>query len=323
MKRIPPSISLFALLALAVLFAPAPAQAQETFRILVVVNGVPVTNVDFEERLATALLAINAQLQAQGRSPLTLDQLKKEKEVTDRILEQYIEEILLQQEIERYELEVSKEELDARVEAIRQERGLTLEQMSDILAEGGETLEDFREQLRSDLLKHNLIRGKVGKKIVVTETEVLDRYKKEASIQSGVLVRLSYILLPADHPAGDVLAEITDGDKTFAEAADEYSIGPGVGEGGDLGWLDMGDLAPDWRDAVADLEPGGVSEPFAVNDQTALIMLADRKQGDVVLDENLKNQIYEELREEKFQSVLDEYMATIRTQALIQYKNPY
>lgn len=323
MIRIVPTLFLSALLALVALWAPCPAQGQETFRILVVVNGTPVTNLDLEERLDDYLVGINAQLAQQGRDSITLQQLKKEKKVTDRILEQFIDEILLQKEIERHEISVSEEELDARIQALCDERGLTMEQMEEKLAETGETLKGFREQLHKDLLKHLLIRGKVGKKIVVTDSEVMEEYRKQASIQSGVLVHLGYILLPPEVSVDDVLGEIDNGDKTFAEAADEYSVGPGMGEGGDLGWLDMGDLAGDWRDAVADLEPGGISEPFDVSGQTALIMLVERKQGEPVVDDNLKEQIYEQIREEKFQEILDEYLATIRTQALVQYKSTY
>ena len=323
MKRNPSTAIVLLLLALTLPLFPAQASAVETFKILVVVNGMPITNVDFEEKLQQALVPINQQLEQQGRSPMSLQQLKSHKELTDRILEQYIEDLLLKKEIERLDVTVDEKELDERIDAIRQQRNLTLDQVKDLLAEEGKTLDEFREELRQDLLKHKLIRGRVGKKIVVTESEVMDEYKKRASIQSGVLVHLGYILLPQEKSAADVLKEITDGDKTFAEAADEYSVGPGVGEGGDLGWLDVGDLAADWSEHVADLEPGEISEPFDVGGQQALILLVERKQGEVVVDENLKEQIYEELREEQFQSVLDEYMETIRTQALIQYKNPY
>ncbi len=311
------------LLVLAVLAVPRPAQSDDSFKILVVVNGKPITNVDFEEKLEIALISINSQLKKQGRDPLTMSDLRKQKEITDRILDQYIEEILLQQEIDRYELTVSEEELDARIAAIQQSRGISEEEMREVLAKTDETLEGFREQLRTDLLKHQLIRGKVGKKIVVTETEVMDEYKKRASLESGVLVHLALILLPPDQPADKVLEEIKDGDKTFAEAADAYSVGAGVGEGGDLGWLDMGDMAEDWREAVVDLEDGEISEPFDANGQQAMIMLVERKQGEATMDETLKDQIFEEIREQKFQETLDEYLDTIRTQALIQYKNSY
>lgn len=323
MKRNSSSAIVLLLLALTVLLFPAMSQAEDTYKILVVVNGMPITNMDFEEKLNEALIPINQQLQQQGRSPMSLQQLKGQKELTDRILDQYIEEILLRKEIERLGVTVEEKELDERIDAIRQQNNLSLDQMKDLLSEEGKTLDQFREELRKDLLKHKLIRGKVGKKIVVTETEVMEEYKKRASVQSGVLVHLAYILLPPDKQASDVLAEIKDGDKTFAEAADAYSVGPGVGEGGDLGWLDMGDLAADWSEHLSGLESGEISEPFDVGGQQALIELIERKQGDVVVDEDLKNQIYEELREKQFQAVLDEYMQTIRTQALIQYKNPY
>jgi len=125
--------------------------------------------------------------------------------------------------------------------------------------------------------------------------------------------------------AAELRERIVEEDVTFAEAADEYSIGPGVGEGGDLGWLAVAELAADWQEAVVDLEEGGVSPVFAMDGQPALILLKERKEGEseLQMDKTLRDQIYEELREEKFQAVLEEYIDTVRTQALIQYKSEY
>ena len=301
-----------------------PAQAQDVFRILVVVNGQAVTNIDFEQRLKEMLVSINMQMEEQGRPPLTMDQLKSQKEITDRIMEQFIEELLLKQEIKRFGISVPEKELDARIAAIQEREGMTEEDMAEALKKEGRTIGEFREQLRNDLMKHQLIRGAVSKNIVVTENEIMEEYAKRAgALQSGQLVRISYILLPHDFDVDGLRESIQDGDLTFAEAADQNSIGPGVGEGGDLGFLDVSELAPAWKEILTGMEPGDISEPFDVDGQPALIMLVDKTKAEVQVDETVKDQIYEELREKKFQSTLDDYMEKLHERALIQYPSGF
>lgn len=322
MTRIATRLVVFLLLAA---FWVLPAQAaEEVFRILVVVNGKPVTNVDFDQRLREMLVSINMQMEEQGRPLLTLEDLRAEKQITDRVMEQFIEEILLKQEIQRFKLSVSEQELDQRIGAIQKREGMTSDEMEAVLQKEGRTMADFREQLRSDLLKHRLIQGAVSKNIVVTDAEILEEYAKQAgALQSGQLVRISYILLGPENDAEEILEAISQGDMTFAEAADQYSIGPGVGEGGDLGYLDVSELAPAWKDILSGMGKGDISEPFEVNGQQALILLADKEEAEVSIDEQKKEQIYEELRERKFQESLDEYIEKLKERSLIQYLSSY
>lgn len=314
-------IALRVLLLLLVLGAAAPALAEDLFRIVAVVNGTPITSYDLHDRLSKMLSQVNIQMEAQGKPPISMEMLMTEQGIQDKILNQVIDDLLLKQEIDRVHLEISEQELDERISGIKGEEGLTEEAYQARLKSSGYTDATFRDEMRSDILKHRLIINAVGKKIVITDTEVNEELAKRGLGGSGRMVQLGYILLPPGQDAKDLRGRITSGKITFAEAADTLSVGPGVGQGGDLGYLAVTDLAPDWQKAIKDLDKGEVSEPFQVNDQWAIIQITDEKVSEVQVDEATRTGVYNELREAKFQNTLKDYLDRLKENALIEHKN--
>jgi parvulin-like peptidyl-prolyl isomerase len=88
-------------------------------------------------------------------------------------------------------------------------------------------------------------------------------------------------------PLADRQTELTEAlaapDADFAAIAAEMSDGAEAADGGDLGWRLVASLPSEASEAIAALEPGGVTQPIAVADGTAdgyhvykLIERADR-----------------------------------------------
>lgn len=71
----------------------------------------------------------------------------------------------------------------------------------------------------------------------------------------------SHILLESEEDAQAVEAEL-EGGADFAEVAREKSTGPSAPNGGSLGWFGPGMMVPEFEQAIGDLEPGEVSQPF-------------------------------------------------------------
>ncbi|MGE4552498.1 MAG: SurA N-terminal domain-containing protein [Desulfovibrionaceae bacterium] len=313
-------IALRVVLLLLVLGAAAPALAEDVFRIVAVVNTTPITDYDLRDRLEKMLSQLNIQLESQGKPTITMDTLLSETGIQDKILDQLIDDLLLKQEIDRLHLDLSDKELDERIADIKSSEGLSEQGYQERLKSSGYTDKTFREDMRWDLLKHRLIINAVGKKIVVTDSEVQDEIAKRGLGGSGRMVRLSYILLPQGQDPKELRGRIDSGKLTFAEAADTLSVGPGVGQGGDLGFLAVADLAPDWQKAIQDLDQGKVSEPFQVNDQWALIEITEEKTSEVTVDEATRTGVFNDLREAKFQKTLKDYLDRLKENALIERK---
>ncbi len=85
------------------------------------------------------------------------------------------------------------------------------------------------------------------------------------------MVELAIILLPSDVAAKEVKKRIEDGEYTFAEAVEKYSVGPGKDKGGSIGEVDWSDLADDWRASIEGVPAGGVGLPIIVQEKEALL----------------------------------------------------
>jgi peptidyl-prolyl cis-trans isomerase SurA len=127
----------------------------------------------------------------------------------------------------------------------------------------------FRRDVENQLLKQRLIQKKLSE-VNVSNGEVREFYNqfKDSLPTQPAAIKLSHVLLTVDVTPTTVdgvrdrltviLAEIQGG-LDFAEAARQHSEDPTAPSGGDLGWLNKGDLVGPFEDAAFQLTPGQVS----------------------------------------------------------------
>lgn len=91
------------------------------------------------------------------------------------LLSEMIDEILLNQEVENLGIEVLEEEIDQTIEEIGLQQGLSLEQMDSILQQQGQSLDAFRDELRSQLSLQKLFEQVVSVP-EVSEDKIIEGY---------------------------------------------------------------------------------------------------------------------------------------------------
>lgn len=303
-------------LVLALVFcASAPALADSVLDgIVVLVNGQIITRYEYDLRLAPLYEHMR------GRS-LGAAEMAQVEQVKKQVLDQMIDDILILQDADRYKIKVSDAEVDQQIKDFMTKRNITEEQFRENLAKQRMTREEFKRNMRRDIIKHRLIGGLVSAKVVVTDTEIENRYKErkaEYSKDSGV--HLAILLLPAGMSAEQMKADIEGGKIAFAEAVNKYSKGPGVGQGGDVGVIAWKDLAPEWNDALAGLKPGQISKPLKIQDFEALLLVLAIKAGEETPLDSVRGEIYQSLLEGKFDKAFQEYVEKLRQKAVIEYR---
>lgn len=70
----------------------------------------------------------------------------------------------------------------------------------------------------------------------------------------------AHILVEEEELANELVEKIASG-QDFAELARLHSTGPSGPRGGDLGWFGVGQMVPEFEQAVIELEDGAVSDP--------------------------------------------------------------
>jgi len=115
--------------------------------------------------------------------------------------------------------------------------------------------------------------------------------------------------------------EILGGSKTFEQLARESSEDSSAAQGGDLGWASAGSYVPEFEEAIAALDIGGISEPVATRFGVHLVQVVDRRQ--VTLDaKQQREQARNILREQKFEEAYLEWLRDLRGRAYIELRDP-
>lgn len=290
------------------------AAAEVVDRIVAVVNGDIITMFELNNHLKPMLDRFRGK-------ELSLEEKKAIAKMREDILDKLVDEMLLKQQVEKLKLSATKVEVDQALETFRKRNGLDKEQFAQELKLEGMTMDEFREKIRDDILKHRLLGFMVRRKVVVSDEEAKAYYEehKQDYVQDKK-VGLSVILAPNILEARQLAQRLEKGELTFDDAARLYSQGPNPEQGGDMGKLAWRELAPDWRSALDGLEVGDISEPFAFRAFGAILKVNDLSGGEVAPFESVAEEIREKLFQEQAEERFEEYMDKLRSEAVIEIK---
>ena len=298
-----------------VLLLARPVAATEVVdRIVGVVNGEIVTLFELNSHLRPFLDRFR------GRT-LSDDDKRAIAQMRTEVLNKMVDDILISQEVEKLKLTATDVEVDNAVETFRKKNGLTPDDFAQQLKLEGLTREKFTESVRKDILKHRLLGFMVRRKVVVSEEEIKTYFENHpGDFTRDKEVALSAILLPQGQDAAALSQRIKQGELTFADAANLYSQGPGVGQGGSLGRLAWIDLAHDWRLALENVSEKGMTEPFPFREFTAILFVDELQRGDPKTFDEVKEEIREKLYQVQVEARFEEFMESLRSEAVIEIK---
>ena len=306
-----------AVIFVAALLSSAPAMAEDFVLdgIVALVNGKAVTKFELDERM------LPIYEKTRGRV-LSADDVAQISQIRRQLLDQMIDDILIQEEAERYKIKVTDNEVQDQVKNFMAQRNLSEDELNRQLSLQRMTRKDFERNMRRDMIKHQIIGGLVSSKVVVTDSEVEAEYKaRKSEFSKDSMVQLAILMVPGEQTARDLKTKIEAGAMTFADAANKFSQGPGIGHGGDIGFIAWKDMAPQWNQALQGLKPGQITNPLHVQDFYGLLQVVSLKQGEDLPLDAVREQIFQSLRDAKFEKVFKEYMQKLRDKAVIEYKS--
>jgi peptidyl-prolyl cis-trans isomerase C len=245
------------------------------------------------------------------------------------VLDRLIEDELLRQEEEKQGITVTQEESDKEFEKYRA-RFKTEEQFQNYLKYGKTTVEEIRKRLDSALALNKLLE-KLGK-LNISEEEVKKAY--ESGIKAYTepeQVHAMHILIKvaenapqneveaAKKKAMDILAKLKKG-ADFQELAKQYSDDPGTKEkGGDLGFFRRNMMTPKFEEAAFALKAGEITkEPVRTPYGFHIIKVVERKEERVKPFEEVRDQIYESLKNRQVFKARRELVEQLKKDAKIE-----
>jgi foldase protein PrsA len=168
-------------------------------------------------------------------SPKTFaNSLQKQALLEEEILESMITEKIVLQRAREINLSVSDTELERKINDIRKDYG---NNFFNLLKAQNVRYEDWREELRKEMLFDKLVAADVNASIRVSEDEAEDYFNENPGLcKSDTRVRAAQIVVRDQAKADEVMARLENGED-FAVVAAQVSIGPEAVRGGDLGLI--------------------------------------------------------------------------------------
>lgn len=292
------------------LFHPFPLAAKVVEQVVVVIDGEPYTLSNFKEYARTKM----------NRDFPTGDLNRIENEDKE-VLEQFITEKLLAEEVKLGDFKVSEEDIDRYVEQIKQRNRLGSEELAEALKRERTTMESYRASIRAELEKNEIINRQVRKRVNIISEDAERYYRlnpKKYTSQEKVRLRHILFSLPAgasperEKEVARKALEIRNraiAGADFAKLAQDYSEGAGASEGGDIGWISRGSLMKEIEEiAFNKLSVGEVSQPVRTSLGLHLIKLEVREAGRLLpfseVQEKIKDELYAKVLDERFQKWL-------------------
>ncbi len=211
-----------------------------------------------------------------------------QKQVLDQMIVNRIE---LQQASSRG-VTVSDDAVNQAMSRIAARANVTLEQLPDTLKKEGLQYDQFRKDLRDQIIIQNLEQQVLSDRLHITQQELDDQLKTDQGTGDSetqyhvaqILVATPFNPTPEDVAAARKKIDIVYGKlksgTDFAAAAVAYSDGQKALDGGDIGWRKASELPTLFAPLVAQMKPGDYSEPLQSNSGFHIVKLIDVKRSD-------------------------------------------
>jgi peptidyl-prolyl cis-trans isomerase SurA len=241
-------------------------------------------------------------------------------------------------------------ELVKRLDELRKQMHAdSMEDVEKAAQSQGISFEDFKQNMKNNILTQRVIGQEVGGHITVSSQEIQQYYDQhKTDMQRPEQVRLSEILITTqttavknekgetqlpETPSAEVVAQaqakanqvyamLKKGDK-FDEVAKKFSNGPTAGIGGDLEYFKPGTLSKDLETQVFGLKAGDFTEPIRTNQGFVILKVTEHQGGGVPQFKEVEPQIQEQLYLVKLQPALRDYLTKLREEAFIDIKPGY
>ncbi|MFM2045009.1 MAG: hypothetical protein RLY86_3585 [Pseudomonadota bacterium] len=264
--------------AMAQSFSPGPQPpgrgtvAEE--RIAAIVNDQVVSYSDLMARLRLAFLSSGLPDTPEVRQRLV-----------PQVLRVLIDERLQLQEAERLELTIADEMVEREIQAIARRNEMNVNTFAEALAQQGLSIETLRSQTRANMAWAQIVQRRLRPQATVAEEEVAARVEQIKANAGNPEYLVSEIFLAVDTPEAEaevrrlaerVVEQISQG-ANFNAVAQQFSQSATAATGGELGWIQIGQLEADLDRALQQLKSGQFSRPIRGSGGFHIFWLRDQR----------------------------------------------
>ena len=245
------------------------------------------------------------------------------------MLRDMIDQQLLLSRAKQLALDVNSDVI-RQLDEIRQKNNFkSMDELEAAARKEGINFEDFKAQIRNQLLTQMVVRDEVGRKLQMTQGEAQKYYDEHKDqFQQPEQIKLSEILIPtpenatpaqiaqAEAKAKDVKSQVDKGD-VFADLAKKYSGGPSAAQGGELGVWKRGGLAKVLEDQTFDLKAGESTQPIRTKQGFVILKVTEHNQAGSAPLKDVAPQVEEAMYMQQMQPALRAYLTKLRVDSYV------
>jgi peptidyl-prolyl cis-trans isomerase SurA len=293
---------------------PRTAGAVVVERVVAVIGDRPILLSELRTRARPFLVEIARKM------PPGPQQAAAESQIFKDLLERMIDDELEGQAADKAHLSVTSDEIDGALRNIAGAQGLTVPELVRNAQRSGLAEQDYRDELRRQLLEGKMLQLRVKGRVRITEEDVKAMYERtlrEERKRREYQARWIVLHVPAGSSVeaaaerqtlAEEIVRRARGGEDFGRLAKLYSDdSPTRDAGGDLGVRapqgapqvlakKREPLRPEVDAVVSTLEPGQVSNPIRVEDALVVVQLVERQSSHYTGYEPAKNEMLQRLQ---------------------------
>ncbi len=261
--------------ALGLTFTAPAASAQLSHGITAVVNDDIVTSHDLRQRVLFMLATTGVERTEESLARIQTQAMRN-----------LVDEKIQIQESDKYEQNISQEEIDRSVARLIGRNGLDPTDVIQRLAEAGISINTLRDQVKSEIAWQRIVNGLYGSRIRISDAQIDETLSRLTANADEPSYRMAEILIEATPDIGGMpgamegakamIEQVTQG-APFPLLAQQFSSSPTAAKGGEIGWIREGELRPELNEVLPKLTVGGLSEPIQVPSGVYVLALLEKQ----------------------------------------------
>lgn len=305
--------------------AVIPVSGEVVDRIVAIVNDDVITLSELNNTFDPYMKRIEASLAGKDKEKVVA-------EGRTTILNRMIDNKLIEQEAKKSGIIIKDDEVMGVIRDMLKSRKMQMPDLLQALSKDGMTFDAYKQELKEQLQRQQLVRREIRSKLVVTDDEIGEYYRQHRDEYEGKeAIRIKQILLPvpvgtdpairerARELAESILKRIKNGEPFEALAA-QFSQGPAVAAGGDIGFVEKGHMLPEVEKVALNLDIGGVSPVVDSPQGFYIIQVVDKRGSGLKPITEVRQEIQMKLEEEKAAKKFDQWVIELRSKSLVDIK---
>lgn len=304
-----PRLTAFVLALAGLLCAAAlPSAGALAQRVVVMVNGEPVTSLDIDQR--SRLLQLTTR-----KTPSR-----------EEVVEQLIGDKLKIFEAGKFKLTASESEVESAFAGMASRMGASTAQLEQQLNSAGAGAGTLKARIRADLVWGQLVRGRFQSSLQIGEKDILgalEAKKKDDKAGFDYTLRPILFIVPRGAPAGTFDARRREAEALrgrFQNCDDGIKLARGLKDTAVRAPVQRAasDLPPQLRDVLDKMQIGQVTPPEQTAQGIEVFALCAKRAS--VADSPGRREAREEIFNERFKAQADRYLQQIRRNAMIEFR---